>query len=110
MSVQATAFAAMSNLAPAIAAGRSETAAATDKAAAAMRVGRQFEQMFLSQMLAPIFETIRTDGPFGGGHGERMMRSFQVDAYAKSVVAKGGIGLAPRIADEILRMQEMSNG
>jgi hypothetical protein len=39
-----------------------------------------------------------------------MMRSFQVDAYAKSVVAKGGIGLAPRIADEILRMQEMSYG
>ena len=76
----------------------------------AMRVGRQFEQMFLSQMLTPVFDTIRTDGPFGGGHGEQMMRSFQVDAYAQSIVAKGGIGLAPRIAAEILRMQEKSNG
>ncbi len=110
MSLHSTALATMPKLGPAIAGGRSEGAAATDKAAAAMRVGRQFEQMFLSQMLAPIFETIQTDGPFGGGHGERMMRSFQVDAYAKSVVARGGIGLAPRIADEIIRMQETSNG
>lgn len=76
----------------------------------AMRVGRQFEQMFLSQMLGPVFDTIRTDGPFGGGHGEQMMRSFQIDAYAQSIVARGGIGLAPRIAAEILRMQEKSNG
>lgn len=75
----------------------------------AMQVGRKFEQMFLSQMLAPIFETIRTDGPFGGGHGERMMRSFQIDAYADSIVRTGGIGLASGIAREILRMQEKSD-
>lgn len=110
MSLQPASVAAMANLGPAIAAARPATGATTDKAAGAMRVGRQFEQMFLSQMLAPIFETIRTDGPFGGGHGERMMRSFQVDSYAQSLVARGGIGLAPRIANEILRMQETSNG
>ena len=75
----------------------------------AMQVGRKFEQMFLSQMLAPIFETIRTDGPFGGGNGERMMRSFQIDAYAESIVRTGGIGLASGIAREILRMQEKSD-
>jgi Rod binding domain-containing protein len=76
----------------------------------AMRVGRQFEQMFLSQMLAPVFETIETEGPFGGGHGEEMMRSFQIDAYAQAISRRGGIGLAPNIASEILRMQENSNG
>ena len=106
MSVQATAFAAMSNLAPAIAAGRSETAAATDKAAAAMRVGRQFEQMFLSQMLAPMFAGLDADGPFGGGNGEQMMRSFQIDAFAQSIVSRGGIGLAQQVAREVLRLQE----
>jgi hypothetical protein len=39
-----------------------------------------------------------------------MMRSFQIDAYAQAISRRGGIGLAPNIASEILRMQENSNG
>jgi flagellar protein FlgJ len=114
MGLQPAAFAAMAAMGPAVARARPDAAPADHasgaRAGEAMRVGRQFERMFLSQMLAPIFDTIRTDGPFGGGHAESMMRSFQVDAYAASIVGKGGIGLAPRIAAEILRMQENSNG
>jgi len=75
----------------------------------AMRVGRQFEQMFLSQMLTPMFNGIDTEGPFGGGKGEQMMRSFQIDAFAQSIVSRGGIGLAQNVAREILRLQEKQN-
>ena len=75
----------------------------------ALKVGRQFEQMFLTQMLAPMFDAIETDGPFGGGHGEQMMRSFQTDAFAQSIVSRGGIGLAQNVAREILRLQEKHN-
>lgn len=75
----------------------------------AARVGRQFEQMFLAQMLGPMFSGIDTDGPFGGGSGEQMMRSFQIDAFAKSIVSRGGIGLAQNVAREVLRLQEKQN-
>ena len=75
----------------------------------AMKVGRQFEQMFMSQMLTPMFAGLDTDGPFGGGHGEQLMRSFQTDAFAQSIVSRGGIGLAQNVAREILRLQEKQN-
>jgi Rod binding domain-containing protein len=75
----------------------------------AAKVGRQFEQMFLAQMLGPMFSGIDTDGPFGGGSGEQMMRSFQIDAFANSIVSRGGIGLAQNVAREVLRLQEKQN-
>jgi Rod binding domain-containing protein len=77
---------------------------------AALRTGRNFEQMFLAQMLTPIFDTLPTDGAFGGGHAEQMMRSFQVDSYADAIMRSGGIGLAQNIAMEILRLQETAHG
>jgi Rod binding domain-containing protein len=82
----------------------------TANPADARRVGEEFEAMFLSQMLAPMFDQIRTDGPFGGGNAETMYRSFLVDAYAKSMVKAGGIGIADNVQREILKLQETSHG
>ncbi|MBM3524682.1 MAG: hypothetical protein FJX57_17185 [Alphaproteobacteria bacterium] len=76
----------------------------------AQRIGVQFEQMFLSQMLAPMFEGLGTDGLFGGGSGERMFRSFQIDTYAQAISRRGGVGIAERVAREILSLQEKNNG
>ncbi len=72
----------------------------------AQRVGREFESMFLSQMLSPMFETIGTDGPFGGGHGEQMFRSLLVEEVGKKLARSGGIGIADQVAREVLRLQE----
>lgn len=76
----------------------------------AQRIGVQFEQMFLSQMLAPMFEGLGTDGLFGGGSGERMFRSFQIDTYAQAITRRGGVGIAERVAREILSLQEKNHG
>lgn len=76
----------------------------------AHKVGVEFEQMFVAQMLQPIFDTIGSDGVFGGGMGERMFRSFQVDEYAKAVTRAGGIGIADAVARHIISMQEKTNG
>ena len=76
----------------------------------ARKLGVEFEQMFLAQMLQPIFDALPTDGMFGGGTGERMFRSFQVDEYAKAIAKTGGIGIADSIARHIITMQEKSNG
>lgn len=77
--------------------------------AEAQRTGKEFEQMFLSQMLQPMFEGIG-EGPFGGGYGEKMFKSMQLDEYAKALTNAGGIGIASAVTREILRMQEKANG
>ena len=74
--------------------------------AQALQVGREFETMFLSEMLRPMFESVKPDKLFGGGNGESMFQSLQVDEYAKGLTKAGGVGIADAIKREILRMQE----
>ena len=45
-------------------------------------------------------------GVFGGGEGEKMFRSMQVEEFAKSLTQRGGIGIAASVKREILKMQE----
>ena len=76
----------------------------------ALALGRELESVFLARMLEPMMSSVPTDGPFGGGHGEAMFRSLLVDAYGAGLARTGGIGLAPAIQQEILRIQESHNG
>jgi Rod binding domain-containing protein len=76
----------------------------------ARKAGLEFEEMFLAQMLQPMFDALPTDGVFGGGTGELMFRSFQVNEYAKAITKAGGIGIADSVARHIIMMQEKSNG
>ncbi len=72
------------------------------------RAAEEFEAVFLSQMLAPMFEGLETDELFGGGAGEDIYRSILVEEYGKSIARAGGIGLSDAIQREILRLQEAS--
>lgn len=72
------------------------------------RVASDFEAQFLSQMLAPMFEGLETDGYFGGGSGEKMYRSLLVDEYGKLLAGHGGIGIADSVAREMLKLQEVA--
>jgi flagellar protein FlgJ len=74
--------------------------------AQADKVSKEFEAMFLGQMLNHMFSGISTDGVFGGGEGEKMFRSMQVEEFAKSLTQRGGIGIAASVKREILKMQE----
>lgn len=65
-----------------------------------------FEAVFLSQMLESMFKGIKTDGPFGGGHAEEMMRSFMLQEYGKVMAANGGVGIADAVKRELLHAQE----
>jgi Rod binding domain-containing protein len=67
----------------------------------------EFEASFLAQMLQPMFQGLKTDGPFGGGQSEGVFRSLLVDEYARSMARAGGIGVAQAVGDELLKMQEM---
>ena len=71
------------------------------------RVAEEFEATFLSQMLQPMFANLGAEKPFGGGPGEDMWRSMQVEEYGKAVAKKGGIGLADSVFREMLKLQEV---
>ena len=70
------------------------------------KLGLDFETMCLSQLLAPMFEGLPTDGPFGGGEGEEAMRSFYVGAMAGEMAKRGGVGISNMMQTQLLKMQE----
>ena len=72
------------------------------------KTAQDFEAFFLGQMLQPMFSSIGTSGPFGGGHAEKVWRSMMVDEIGKSIAENGGLGLADSVQRSILRMQEVS--
>ena len=78
--------------------GSAKTAAAAEKAA------KDFEAVFINQMLSTMFGT---DGPLGGGPAEGMFRSMMIDQYSKTIAGQGGFGLADQVKREILRLQEI---
>jgi peptidoglycan hydrolase FlgJ len=81
--------------------GAAKNAAAADKAA------KEFEAVFIGQMVSTMFEGVKSDGPFGGGYGETVFRSLMIEQYSKTIAEQGGFGLADQVKREILRLQEM---
>ena len=70
------------------------------------KLGLDFESMCLSNLISPMFEGLKTDGPFGGGQGEEAMRSFYIDAMAKGMARRGGIGISDMMQKQLLKLQE----
>jgi Rod binding domain-containing protein len=70
------------------------------------RAAEEFEAVFLSEMLAPMFEALDTDGLGGGGTGEQIFRPMLVERYAESIARAGGVGIADSIVRELMRLQE----
>jgi flagellar protein FlgJ len=78
------------------------TTARADKAKA---TGQDFEAMFLNSMFQQMFSGVG-EGPFSGGHGATVWRSFLTDEYSKSFAKAGGIGIAAQVTSELLAHQE----
>jgi peptidoglycan hydrolase FlgJ len=72
-------------------------------------VAEDFEAMFASQMMAPMWAGIDADPMFGGGMGEETFRSLMINEYGKIIAKSGGIGVAPYVKTELLRAQEAAN-
>jgi Rod binding domain-containing protein len=70
---------------------------------------KEFEGMFMTQMLQPMFDTVSVDPQFGGGHGEEMMRGFLVQEYGKIVSKNSHLGIADAVRDEMQRIQGKVN-
>ena len=81
-------------------------AASPQNEAAATRKAEEFEALVLSQLLAPMFETVKTQGLFGGdGPEQDAFKAMLHDEFAKAVAARGGVGIADQVKDALIRMQ-----
>jgi len=69
---------------------------------------KDFEASFLSIMFAQMFREVGA-GPFGGGQGEEMFRSFLMDAFSKQTTRAGGVGLAGSVQREMLKLQGLED-
>src|SRR5436190_18730006 len=79
---------------------------AASRAAKAKAAGEDFEAVFLNSMFQQMFSGIG-QGPFSGGNGANIWRSFLTDEYSKSFVKAGGIGIGAQVTRELLAQQEV---
>ncbi len=84
---------ALSPAATAALAGKAANAAARQAPPRPRRAGEDFEAVFLNSMFQQMFAGVGK-GPFSGGHGASIWRSFLTDEYSKSFAKAGGIGIA----------------
>ena len=61
--------------------------------------------MFLSEMLKPMFETVKVNETFGGGKGEEIFSGFLRDEYSKMLSLQGGVGIAGLVKEQLIEMQ-----
>ena len=75
--------------------------------AQAETASKDFESMFLSQMMESMFgESTGTDS-FGDEDTNEIYRSMMMTEYSKQITAGGGIGIADYIKSELLKTQEV---
>jgi flagellar protein FlgJ len=70
---------------------------------------KEFEAVFIGEMLKPMFEGISSDGMFGGGKGEEVFQGMLVQEYGKIIARTGSIGFSAPIKEEMIRMQEKAD-
>jgi len=73
--------------------------------AAAKDTAEKFEAVFLGQMTQLMMESVETGDEFSGGHGEQMFRGVLAEKLGTAMAAKGGIGLAPAVMAQIIKLQ-----
>jgi peptidoglycan hydrolase FlgJ len=74
------------------------------------KAAKDFEAMYVSEMMAHMFAGLEVDSEFGGGKGEEMFRSMLVQEYGKQIANGPGIGISSQIRDMMIQMQEGHGG
>jgi len=69
-------------------------------------VAKDFEAMFIAEMMKPMFEGIKPDSTFGGGKTEEIFTGILLQEYGKLMAETGQLGIADSVKAELIRMQE----
>jgi Rod binding domain-containing protein len=70
---------------------------------------REFEAMFMTEMLRPMFEGLQVNETFGGGKGEEIFSGMLLDEYGKSMAAQGSLGIADLVREQLIEMQSKAS-
>ncbi len=66
---------------------------------------REFEAVFISEMMKPMFEGIEVDEMFGGGKGEEIFRSMMLQEYGKEIASLDVIGIQNQVLNKLIELQ-----
>ena len=72
---------------------------------AAGKTAREFEAVFAGAVAKLMLESVEVNDGFGGGHGEEMFRGVLAEQLGTDIAKGGGLGLAPAVLQQILRLQ-----
>ena len=73
------------------------------------RVSQDFEAVFISEMIRPMFDTVEVDSTFGGGRAEEIFKSMMINEYGKTLAANGGVGMADQVKESLIALQAGNN-
>ena len=74
--------------------------------APAAKAAKEFEAMFLSEMLAPMFQGVSRSSLFGGP-GQEIWTSMLTQEYARTLAQGGGIGIGDAMMRQLMQQQEV---
>lgn len=67
---------------------------------------KEFEAVFISEMMKPMFESVEVDPMFGGGNSEEIFRGMLTQEYGKKIAETKSIGVADFVKRELIRIQQ----
>ncbi|WP_294258380.1 rod-binding protein [uncultured Sphingomonas sp.] len=70
------------------------------------KTAQEFESVFLGQMTQLMMQSVQQDEQFSGGNGEEIFRGMLAEKLGAAMARRGGIGLAPAVLDQILKLQQ----
>ena len=66
---------------------------------------REFEAVFIAELLEPLFASVETPAIAGGGKSEAFFKSLLQENYAKAFADRGGFGLAAHVKAALIDIQ-----
>ena len=73
-------------------------------------VSKDFESLFISQMVEQMFGESMGSEAFGSEDTDEIYKGLMVKEYGKMIMESGGIGIAQNIKSELLKQQEYTGG
>lgn len=86
-----------------------QTAAQKAEEAKLNAVAEDFEAMFMSQMMQPMFEGIKPNAMFGGGKTEEVFTGMMIQEYGKMMAETGQLGIADQVKRSLIELQAQAN-
>lgn len=71
-------------------------------------VSKDFESMFIGEMMEPMFGDSVGTSLFGDEETAEVYKGLMVEQYSKKISDAGGIGIADYVKTELLKQQEVN--